>query len=245
MFNKIQVFTNNLRGKERTLGLPIYELPLANVYMARGNEDLRGYLLGLWKLAAKCQRELKRLLNTHKAVENTSPSETEVPSADQMEAKKLVLDSRFSVSTCELMSDDIKTTMEEFDRLRKREQGERCTTFVDHQILRQVFLRAIRDQGNSFPASAMPFYPKPIEDASKTVRDSRSEDTRSSSESSEHQLAVHHSMSRSVRPASSRPSSAGHKGSKRKRNRENDESQRQEKRLAHTHIPDFRHSLLI
>jgi len=234
VFHKIDSSTNNLRGKERTLGLPKYESPLASIYMARGNEDLRDYLSELWELAERCQRELKKLLDAHKAVEAISPSETEVPSADQMKAEKLVRDSGLGISACERLSNHIKRTMEDLDVLRKREQREECTIFLDHQTLRQGFLRAIQDQRNSFLASAVPFHPRPLEDASRAVRDSLSEGTRSASESSEHQFAVQRSTSRSVRLTSSRASSAGHKGSKRKRNQENDESQGREKRLAHT-----------
>jgi len=245
VFNKIKLSTENLRRKEKTLGLSEYELPLASVYMSRGNEDLRDYLSGLLNLAERCQRKLRQLLHAHKVMETISLSETDAPSAKQVKAQKLIRNSGLRVSACERMSDDVKTTMEELDLLMKKEQGERCTTFLDHQTLKRVFLRAIQDQGDGLPGSAVPFHPKPTEDASKAIRDSLSEGTRSASESSETRLVVQRATSRSVRSASSGPSSAGHKGSKRKRSRENEESQGQEKRLALTHILQFYHSLLI
>jgi len=243
VFYRIAAITRKLRSKEEELGLPKHELPLRDVYLARKPEDLRNQLLGLMKIGGRCQKKSKELQHAHGITKSTSLSEIEIPSATQREAEKPVQGSRLTISPHLFQSQKINAILRQINLL--IDEDDDYKTFPDHRMLREVFLRCIQDQGDPSPASAVPFFPKLIEDASKAVRDGLSEGTRSASESSEPQLFVQRSTSHSVSSAGSRPSSAGHKGSKRKRNQENDESQGQEKRLAPPRMLHFHCWLLI
>jgi len=98
VFHEIQLATDRLRSTETSLGLPKLELPLQNVYMARGRGDLRNQLSGLTEMGGKCKKRLRKLLCAHGVVTTISPSE--MASTIWTKAEKLVRDSKLDIFDC-------------------------------------------------------------------------------------------------------------------------------------------------